>query len=121
MRYHSDASAEAVRVCEYIDPSGRSPFARWFLRLDSTAAAKVAVALYRLAQGNFSNVKSVDQGVYEYKINFGPGYRIYFGRDGGNVVILLGGSDKKGQTAAIMKAQSRWATYKQSRSKTRNH
>jgi putative addiction module killer protein len=95
MRYHSKAAAEDIQVREFTDVSGRSPFARWFNRLNSTAAAKVTVALYRIARGNFSNVKSVGQGVYEFKINFGPGYRIYFGKDSDRVVILLGGQPQK--------------------------
>ena len=73
---------DALRILEYLDASGQSPFARWFGRLNPTAAAKVTIALYRLEHGNFSNVKGVGAGVYEYKIDFGPGYRIYFGKDG---------------------------------------
>ena len=106
-------ASDAFKVREYIDASGQSPFARWFTGLNSTAAAKVTIALYRLAQGNFSNVKGVGEGVYEYKIDFGPGYRVYFGKDSDQVVILLGGSDKKGQAAAIAKAHLAWVAYKQ--------
>ncbi len=67
------------KVVEYLDSGGASPFARWFTRLDAVAAAKVATALYRMEQGNLSNVKPVGQGVAEYRIDFGPGYRVYFG------------------------------------------
>jgi len=102
-----------IQVREYIDASGLSPFGRWFNGLNSTAAAKVTIALYRLGQGNFSNVKGVGEGVYEYRIDSGPGYRIYFGKDGDRVVILLGGSDKKRQAAAIAKAKLALAAYKQ--------
>jgi putative addiction module killer protein len=101
-----------IRVAEYLDPSGRSPFRRWFDDLDATAAAKVSTALYRLGQGNFSNVKSVGGGVSEYRINFGPGYRIYFGKDGATYVILLGGSTKKRQSGAISSAAEAWTDYK---------
>lgn len=62
------------KVVEYLR-EGFSPFGKWFAGLDDRAAAKVTVALYRLEQGNFSNVKSVGKGVSEYKIEFGPGYR----------------------------------------------
>lgn len=103
----------AVRVLEYLDRSGRSPWRRWFNDLDAIAAAKVGTALYRLGQGNFSNVEGVGSGVFEVKIDFGPGYRIYFGKDGETVVILLGGSTKKRQSAAIGAAQKAWADYKQ--------
>lgn len=62
-----------IEVREYLDTRGISPYARWFNRLNAIAAAKVATAIYRLEQGNFSNVKSVGAGVYEYRIDFGPG------------------------------------------------
>jgi putative addiction module killer protein len=62
-------------------------------------------------------VKGVGAGVYEYKINFGPGYRIYFGKDGDRIIILLGGSHKKGQAVAILNAQAAWALYKKRKSK----
>ena len=99
----------------YIDSTGRSPFETWFADLDSTAAAKVTVGLARLEQGNFSNAKSVGTGVMEYRIDFGPGYRVYFGRDGDAVVVLLGGGTKKRQQRDIESARERWIEYKQRR------
>ena len=99
-------------VREYLDGSGASPFGRWFDSLDSLAAAKVAAALYRLEQGNFSQVKGVGSGIYEYKINFGPGYRVYFGKDGEKLIILLGGGSKKRQHIDISLALSCWQDYK---------
>ena len=71
-----------VQVLQYLDPNGRNPFARWFDGLDPQAAAKVTIAVARLEQGNLSNTKGVGAGVLEYRIDFGPGYRVYFGRDG---------------------------------------
>ena len=84
-------------VREYEDAEGSSPFADWFGELDAVAAAKVTVALARIGQGNLSNVKGVGKGVLEYRIDFGPGYRLYFGRDGDALVILLAGGTKKRQ------------------------
>ena len=104
------------RVIEYVR-DGSSPFARWFSALDAHAAAKVAVALYRLEQGNVSNAKSVGKGVSEYKIDFGPGYRIYFGQEGDELVILLGGGAKKTQNKDVQIAQMFWAEYKQAKTK----
>ena len=101
-----------IRVAEYLDPSGRSPFRRWFDDLDATAAAKVSAALYRLGQGNFSNVEGVGSGVFEYRIDFGPGYRVYFGKDGPTCVILLGGGTKKRQSRDISAAAKAWTDYK---------
>ena len=71
-----------IEVREYLDAEGNSPYAKWFDRLNVAAAVKVATAAHRMEQGNFSNVKGVGAGVYEYRIDFGPGYRIYFGKDG---------------------------------------
>jgi putative addiction module killer protein len=65
-----------------------------------------------MEQGNFSNAKGVGAGVFEYRMDFGPGYRIYFGRDGELLVILLGGGTKKRQNQDIQAAQERWADYK---------
>lgn len=105
----------AFRVLEYLDPQGRSPYAKWFNGLNSEAAAKVASAIYRLASGNFSNVKGVGAGVFEKKLDFGPGYRIYFGKDGDTAVILLGGSSKQRQQDAIEAARERWVDYRRRR------
>ena len=104
------------KVIEYVK-AGSSPFAAWFSVLDPQAAAKVAAALYRLEQGNVSNVKSVGKGVSEYKIAFGPGYRIYFGQEGDKLVILLGGGAKKTQDKDIQIAQALWVEYKQAKAK----
>jgi putative addiction module killer protein len=101
-----------IQILEYIDPVGRSPFRGWFDALDALAAAKVTVALARIEQGNLSNVKSVGAGVLEYRIDFGPGYRVYLGRDGDRLVILVGGGTKKRQQRDIASAQERWADYK---------
>jgi putative addiction module killer protein len=91
---------------------GSSLFQEWFDDLDSIAASKVTTALYRLQYGNFSNVRSVGSGVSEYKIDFGPGYRIYFGRDGYTLIILLTGGIKKTQSKDIEKAKIFWQEYK---------
>ncbi len=72
----------------------------------------MAIALTRIAQGNLSSTKGVGKGVLEYKIDFGPGYRIYFGKDGERLVILIGGGTKKRQGNDIEAAQVCWADYK---------
>jgi putative addiction module killer protein len=105
--------SKAVEVREYLDRDGRSPYAVWFDRLSREAAAKVTTALVRIHQGNFSNAKGVGAGVYEYRIDSGPGYRIYFGKDGDRLVILVGGGTKKRQQADIGIALARWQDYKQ--------
>lgn len=101
-----------IEVKEYIDTKGNSPYTKWFNRLNAIAAAKKATAIYRMAQGNFSNVKSVSDGVREYRIDFGPGYRIYFGNDGDLLVNMLSGGTKKRQAADIVLAKKYWQDYK---------
>ena len=101
-----------VEIKEYLDRDEHSPYARWFNRLNAAAAVKVVTAIHRLEQGNYSNVKGVGAGVYEYRISFGPGYRIYFGKDGDKLVILLAGGTKKRQDADIKAAQAYWQDYK---------
>ena len=101
-----------IEIREYIDAKGRSPYARWFNRLNPQAAAKVVTALVRVEHGNLSGVKSVGAGVLEYRIDFGPGYRVYFGRDGDTLIILLGGGTKRRQQQDIEIAHDLWREYK---------
>lgn len=104
-----------IEVREYLDAEGSSPYARWFNRLNAAAAVKIATAVHRVEQGNFSNVKGVGAGVYEYRIDFGPGYRIYFGKDGDWLVILLLGGIKNRQDKDIAAAKRLWLDYKRQR------
>jgi putative addiction module killer protein len=101
-----------VEIVEYVDGKGCSPFGEWFDRLPATAAAKVAVAIDRIGRGLLGDVKSVGGGVSERRIDFGPGYRIYFASiKKGNVIkiiVLLGGGIKKRQQLYIEKAHGRW-------------
>ena len=94
-----------IEVQEYIDQRGVSPFGRWFDDLDAMAAVKVRTALARMEAGNLSNVRGVGQGVLEYRIQFGPGYRVYFGRDGDTLIILLAGGTKRRQQDDIEDAR----------------
>ena len=101
-----------IRIENYITDGGDEPFAKWFNTLNAMAASKVTTALYRMELGNYSNVESVGEGVYEYKIDFGPGYRIYFGQVGEELVILVGGGSKKKQNQDIKIAKLYWKEYK---------
>ena len=102
-----------IDIREYLDRGGISPFREWRGNLDPEARRKVTTALYRIGLGNFSNVKGVSAGVFECRINFGPGFRVYFGKDGEQVVILLGGGTKQRQRIDISLALDRWEDYKQ--------
>ena len=104
---------------EYLEEDGTSPFADWFATLDATAAARITVALARIEQGNLSNVKGVGESVLEYRLDFGPGLRVYFGRDGDVLIIMLAGGTKKRQQRDIEAAQARWAAYKRRKRLTR--
>ena len=103
----------------YLGSDGGNPFEDWFSGLDAAAAAKVSVALARVEQGNLSNVKGVGEGVLEYRLDWGPGYRVYFGRDGDVLVILLTGGTKRRQQRDIETAKALWADYRRRRPKTR--
>jgi len=104
-----------TEIREYLDESENSPFAVWFNNQEPVTAAKITTALTRLEIGNFSNVKGVGKGVFEYRIHFGPGIRIYFGKQGDSIVILLAGGTKKRQQKDIEKAIERWQIYKKKR------
>ena len=101
-----------IEIRQYVDRLGRNPFDRWFGKLNDSAQARVTVALDRLERGNVSAAKSVSGGVNELRLDFGAGYRIYFGWDGDQLVILLGGGTKKRQQADIETAQALGQEYK---------
>lgn len=99
----------AIDVQELVLADGRMPFSEW---LDSLGDGKkqivVDARVSRLRAGNLGDHKAVGEGVFELRINFGPGLRVYFGRRGQTVVILLGGGDKKSQARDIKSAQRLW-------------
>jgi putative addiction module killer protein len=102
-----------VEVVQYETEEGTCPFADWFDDLDARAAAKVRTAIARIETGNLGDVKPVGEGVSERRIDFGPGYRVYFGQDGQRLVILLLGGTKKRQQRDISQAKAYWRDYKQ--------
>ncbi|MCY3973172.1 MAG: type II toxin-antitoxin system RelE/ParE family toxin [Candidatus Dadabacteria bacterium] len=106
-----------VKVVQYEEEDGKSPFKSWFDSLDHIAGLKVQGAIFKMQKGNFSNAKFLGGGVGEYKVNFGPGYRIYFGRDGERLIILLGGGTKKRQTRDVKVAKELWKEYKAGKGK----
>lgn len=101
-----------IEILEYLTESGQSPFRKWLEGLrDRQARAKIRVRLNRVRLGNFGDSKSVGGGVSELRIPYGPGYRVYFGRKGNKVVILLSGGHKKTQSKDIALAQQYWNDY----------
>jgi putative addiction module killer protein len=101
-----------IELRNYVDARGRSPFERWLERLDTDTAARIIVALSRLELGNTSRIKSLGGGLHEFKIDFGPGYRVYFGYEGRTIVILLAGGTKRGQDDDIARAKACWKDYR---------
>ncbi|NKB17665.1 MAG: type II toxin-antitoxin system RelE/ParE family toxin, partial [Pseudanabaena sp. CRU_2_10] len=103
---------EPREIQSYQDANGNYPFEDWLVRLrDRTARVKIQARLGRLALGNFGDSKFVGDGVYELRINYGGGYRIYFGQVGARVILLLCGGDKSSQEQDIQTAKSYWRAY----------
>jgi putative addiction module killer protein len=100
-----------LTLVEYIREDGSNPYKNWFDRLDAQAAAKVTTAAARLAAGNTSNVKRIG-AISEYRIDWGPSYRIYLAVAGKTVVILLGGGKKRTQRSDIRRAEELFEEYK---------
>jgi len=102
-----------IAIRYFVETNGRVPFQEWFDSLDRTTQARITVGLTRLSRGNRSQVKGVGAGVAEIRLDFGPGYRIYFGQDGETLIILLAGGTKRRQADDITTAKARWAEYKE--------
>jgi len=105
-------------VVEYLTQEEISPFGAWLGDIETNAALRVRRAIARIESGNFGDSKSVGGGVIEYRLTYGPGYRIYYGRDGDKLVILLAGGTKKRQQQDIDKALDYWADYKRRKGKS---
>jgi putative addiction module killer protein len=102
------------RIQLYLRENGKCPFEDWFLKLkDGIGKAHIAARIEKIRQGLESNQKSVGAGVLESKIYSGPGYRLYFGLDGDEIVILLLGGSKQRQDADINKAKEYWKDYEE--------
>ena len=101
-----------IEILEYLTEHGRNPFRKWLEKLrDRQARAKIRVRLNRIRLGNFGDCKHVGNGVNELRVPHGPSYRVYFGRKGNTLVVLLCGGDKKTQSSDIALAQAYWSDY----------
>lgn len=101
----------AIRIEEYIREDASNPYKKWFDGLDSQAAAKITTAKLRMELGNTSSIKWFD-GMGEYVIDWGPGYRIYLAKDGDTLIVLFGGGTKRGQQRDVDQAKALLAEYK---------
>ena len=100
------------RIREYEDERGSSPYRQWLDILDLVARARIQARVLRVESGNLGDHKPVGSGVMELRLDFGPGYRVYFGLDGADLVLLLVGGDKGSQRRDISRAQQFWLEYK---------
>lgn len=101
-----------TKVREYLYEDGGSPYQIWFDNLAAEAAVQVSKAKTKMSLGQYGNIKPLDEGVHEYRIDHGPGYRIYLAWDGDQLIILLGGGDKGTQSKDVAEAKRLWAEYK---------
>jgi len=100
-------------IREYLAPDGKCPFRNWLRSLkDVKARARIRARINRIRLGNFGDCKSVGSGVSEFRIDYGPGYRVYFGRVGEKIVLLLCGGTKRNQEKDINLAKEYWYDYK---------
>ena len=100
-------------IRRYIRPNGTVPFDRWFYSLrELNAKLKIQGRIDRVQDGNLGDSRSVGEGVCELRINYGPGYRVYFGQVGATIVLLLIGGDKDTQEQDIRKAKEYWTDYR---------
>lgn len=105
--------ARERQILYYETEDGRQPFREWFVSLkDIETRNKIRVRIDRISLGNFGYCKSVGEGVLELKIDFGPGFRVYFGQVKDELVLLLIGGDKKSQKRDIETAHNYWADYR---------
>ncbi len=105
-----------IKIITYKTSTGKEPFTLWALDLDKMTRATVTTRLKRISLGNFGDCKVLKNasGVSELRIDYGSGYRIYFGKEGNTIVVLLVGGDKGSQERDITKAQKYWLDYKES-------
>lgn len=108
-------SDQELEISYYVALNGRSPFRDWFESLrDFNAQAIIHSQIDRLSLGNFGKCKVLRPGLFELRINYGPGYRIYFGRTGSKIILLLCGGNKSTQTKDVANAYRHWKKFKES-------
>ncbi len=100
-----------LTVREYVSKEGRSPFREWLGTIDLGVRARIQARVLRFEMGNLGDPKSVGGGVWEARLLFGAGYRIYFGKDGDAIIVLLAGGDKSSQSQDVPRAQGFWRDY----------
>jgi putative addiction module killer protein len=106
------AGSTERRVQIFVRLNGKAPFETWMRSLrDKQTKARILTRIDRVRLGNFGDCESVGEGVYELRIHFGPGYRVYFGLQGAEIILLLCGGDKSTQTRDIEMAKAYWQEF----------
>ena len=103
--------AEMIRIVRYITPRGRDYFGEWFDDQPTEVRARIQARLDRIEVGNFGDHRLLKGGIVELRLDFGPGYRVYFGRDAQMLVILLAAGTKRRQSRDIERARRHWQQY----------
>jgi putative addiction module killer protein len=110
------SAAQPYTIDMYVTRTGSVPFEEWLVRLrDARARARIRVRIDRLSLGNPGDVRSAGGGVWELRIDYGPGYRVYYAQSNTTTLLLLCGGDKTTQAVDIRQAQASWAEYQQRR------
>ena len=100
------------KISYYVTKSGEEPFKKWFFRLETKVQIILTKFITRVANGGSKkNIRSLQDGVFEIKIRYGSGYRIYFAEDRDEVILLLIGGDKGSQKSDLLKAKKYWSEY----------
>ncbi len=106
-----EAQLQEIEI--YVAPDGKAPFSSWLEGLrDARARARIRIRIERLRLGNFGDCRTVGGGLFELRVDYGPGYRVYFGRVGLRLVILICGGDKQSQQKDIARAREFWSDYR---------
>ena len=100
-----------LTISEYVSADGRNYFREWLDSLTVPVKARIQARVLRFETGNLGDHKSVGEGAWEARVMFGPGYRIYFGKEGRSIILLLLGGDKSSQARDIRRAQRLWKEY----------
>lgn len=108
------ANVRLREIQYYRTPNGRQPFTEWFESIrDSSTRIRIDKRLKRLEDGNLGDCESVGDGVFELRLHFGPGYRMYFGQIDNRIILLLSGGDKTSQRRDIERSKAYWREYKE--------
>jgi putative addiction module killer protein len=113
---HLSVEVHEYHIIIYEDASSREPFIEWLTGLDRSIRARILTRLDRVEQGNFGDHKQISEGLYELRLHFGAGYRVYFGIDEVSIILLFSGGSKASQRKDIKRAQQFWSEYKRRKS-----